>query len=243
MASQKSAIVKFVLLQSLVAFVGFWGLSGVVQEYLLHSELMDVYELNSTRINSQLIQFQQQFPEVKDEGLRNTLQEVCDTLPCNIESMEIEEVVQEEQTVTEMRIVGLSNPIDIPIFLEAIHRLPHEWKLMGLEIQGFEKPFRFNLRVFQVQRHSKTIEWNPLARFLFIDAEDQRNIETLLQWQSYKQYFEHQNGERANVHSSWALLYQNIARPLWVMRSQSGKIMYTPESGVQVKLYGVEEGE
>lgn len=203
---------------------------------------MDAYRGNATEIQAQLGEFKSVFPISSKREVMRLMDDLCASLECAVESVEIFSVNDVHLTQEEIRLVAQAKPEDIPIVLEVFHRLPHLWSLTGLEVQGFEQPFRFQVRLQRDLVQPKLIEWHSVVQSLFLSSMDEEQIATLLEWQSYKHYFEQIPNERAQLQQEWEWLYQSLNVPLWKLRSTPGKLTFTPLDGVRVQLLG-EEGK
>ena len=238
MSVSKRSIVQFILLQVAIAALGLWGISGIVQQYLLKQALMDAYRGNATEIQAQLGEFKSTFPKSSKREIMRLMDDVCASLECAVESVEISSVDDVHLNQEEIRVVAQAKPEDIPIVLEVFHRLPHLWSLTGLEVQGFEQPFRFQVRLQRELVQPNLIEWHPVVQSVFLSSMDEEQIATLLEWQAYKHYYEQSTNERAQLHQEWGRLYQSLNMPLWKLRSTPGKLTFTPSEGVRIQSLG-----
>lgn len=238
MSVSKRSVVQFILLQVAIAALGVWGVSGIVQQYLLKQALMDAYRGNATDIQAQLSEFKSVFPTSSEREVMRLMDDLCASLECAVESVEISSVKDIHLTQEVVRMVAQAKPEDIPIVLEVFHRLPHLWSITGLEVQGFEEPFRFQVRLQRDLVQPNLIEWHPVVQSLFLSSTDEEQIATLLEWQAYKHYFEQSTHERAQLHQEWGRLYQSLNIPLWKLRSSPGKLTFTQSEGVRLQSLG-----
>lgn len=238
MSVSKRSIVQFILLQVSIAILGLWVISGIVQQFLLKRALIEAYHSSGSEIQTQLYDFKASFPLSSTPEILETLNDLCEPLGCLVESLELSTFAENAQNVEEIRMVAVANPEDIPIVLEVFHRLPHHWSVSGLEVQAFEQPFRFQVRFQRDLLYENSIEWHPLMKIMFVSSTDEQQIATLLEWQTYKHYYEVHRATLSENNKKWGQLYQSLNTPLWTLRSNPGKLTFTPTDGVRIQVTG-----
>ena len=235
MSVSKRSLVQFILLQIAIAAFGIWVVSGVVQQYLLKQALINAFQSNAEDIQNQLTEFKSSFPKSSKQDLDGLMNDFCESVLCSVESIDLSTSNEGVLTIEELRMVAVAQPEDVPIILEVFHRLPQRWLVVGLEVQGYEQPLRFQVRL---QRHLVQVdhvEWHPIIQSLLLTELDEVQINTLLEWQAYKHYFEEELEQVRQNSQDWGRLYQSLNKPLWTLRTHPGKIIYTPVDGVRLQ--------
>lgn len=242
MSLPNRSVIQFVLLQVGVACIGMWGLSGVVQQHLHYQDLVLAYDEQASFIQQQLTQFQAQFPKTDSVAIQRELQTFCVALGCQVETVEVNEVLVEERLQEQLSVVATTNVVDVPIFLEAVRRLPQGWQPFSLEVQGFAEPFRFKLVVLHHLPVAPVMDDTFYHRHL-LSIEEQQKVNTMRQWQSFKHYYDYRIAQRPTRKHQWERLYQSISNPLWRLKTDTGKLTYTPKQGVVIQSVGLGDVE
>ena len=233
--SPSVSIFRLVFVQSLVTLAGFSLLFGICTKEVLRYQFskFDDGQLQNLVEQQQIVAKQQQ--AFDKESFLLILNRVCLSLDCSVEELTSQVTDISPLQSQSIRIVLSTGLYNIPILLDVLRAHPYRFSLDGLEVRTVVDPVQIQVRLSRTLLPDEIIEPEWVSNLGWDESELTRIRVIYKSWLTNR-WIGQVSVERQEANVEWTQLYGTLNRDLWRVHQQNGSLVYTPETGIAIRV-------
>ena len=233
--SSSVSIFRLVFIQSVVTLVGFALLFGVCTKQVLRYQFskIDDGQLQNLVEQQHIVSNQQQ--AFDKASFLQILNRVCLSLECSVEELTSQVTEIAPLQSESIRMVVATGLYNIPILLDVLRAHPYRFSLDGLEVHNVVDPVQIQVRLSRTLLPDEIIEPEWVSNLGWNDSELSR-IRAIYKLWLTNRWSGQVSLERQKAGVEWTQLYGTLNRDLWRVHQQSGSLVYTPETGITIRV-------
>jgi hypothetical protein len=224
-------VIKLVLLfQVLPSLLAFYLLWPTLYQWQLEGSLSKI----EANVQTKLIKIDQFYATNIDHLSKGSLQEIvddlCQALNCEVQDSKIswKEDRRNSYLKNTLRIKIRLDIYDIPIIIEAFHRVPRTMSLDSLEIQQYDELATLIIQYHYYNPSIKKLDW---LKDMGMSKEHTSLLEESSKVHAWRNFVEAENVRGSTEEIKQKLIGRTLARNLIVLKEKKGVLMYRSSTG------------